>query len=116
MPRRLGTHPMPADANNAHEALAALDRALAHKPDKDDDDFTASLKHLSAFRDALTAKFRAAGNDETRDVRAHLARVNAIISIVMAGHFPLGAIPWPEIEQARQHLAEVVQQQEAGAA
>ena len=101
------TDPASDPAFEAAKALGALDRALASKPDKDGHDFTASLKHLSRYRDALTAQFRAAGTDETGAVRARLARVNAIISTVMAGHFPLGPIPWPEIEQARQHRAEI---------
>ncbi len=95
-------------SSEAQEALDALDKALAGKPHKDGFDFTASLKHLCAFRDALTAQFRAAGTEETHQVRERLARVNAIVSTVMAGHFPLGPIPWPEIETAREHLAEIV--------
>jgi hypothetical protein len=96
---------MPID--EARQALDALDKALRAKPHKDDEDFTAAIKHLSRYRDALTAQFRAAGNEETHEVRARLTRVNAIISTVMAGHFPLGPIPWPEIEKARGALAEI---------
>lgn len=96
----------------AQEALAALDRALAGRPNKDDQDLTASLKHLCAYRDALTADFRAAGTDG-HAVRQRLSGVNAIISTVLAGHFPLGPIPWPEIEHARAKLADLARAEAA---
>ena len=94
-------------SKEAQDALDALDKALAGKPHKDGHDFTASLKHLCAYRDALTAEFRAAGTTETHAVRQRLAGVNAIISTVLAGHFPLGPIPWPEIEHARETLVKL---------
>lgn len=98
----------PSEARGEGKAsLDALDKVIADKPHKVGHDFTAATKHLCAFRDALTVQFRAAG-DETHEVRERLARVNAVISTVLAGHFPLGPIPWPEIEKARSQLAEIV--------
>jgi len=95
------------EAQTAREALDALDRALAGKPHKDDPDFTAAMKCLAHHRDALTAQLRAAGTGEAGEIRTRLGRVNAVVSAVLAGHFPIGPIPWPEIEKARQHLAEI---------
>ena len=89
-------------------ALDALDAAIANRPQKSGYDFTAATKHLARFRDELIARHRAAGDETSHEVRAQLTRVNAVISTVLAGHFPIGPIPWPEIEQAREMFAEVV--------
>ena len=89
--------------DQAREALAALDKAIAHKPRRDDADFAAALEHLCKLRDALLAGAR----QETAS-RERLGQVNALISVVLAGHFPLGSAPWPEIERARGVLAGMV--------
>ncbi len=83
-------------------ALAALDQALAAKPDPDYAAFSAAAHHLAALRGGLAAKVRDAGGS-----RRDLDHVNAVMSIVLAGHFPLGAIPWPELDKARAWLAAV---------
>jgi hypothetical protein len=31
--------------------------------------------------------------------------VNAAISVIVGGQFPLGSVPWPEIEKVRNDLA-----------
>ena len=31
--------------------------------------------------------------------------INSVLSVVIGGHFPLGGIPWPQIEKAREVLA-----------
>lgn len=90
-------------------SLEALGKVIADKPHKVGPDFSATTRHLSAFRDELTAQFRAAGDEETHRVRERLSRVNAVISTVLAGHFPLGPIPWPEIEKAREQLRAAVE-------
>ena len=89
-------------------ALDALDAVIAGKPRKSGHEFTAATKHLARFRDELVAQHRAAGDGDSHDVRAQLTQVNAVISAVLAGHFPIGPIPWPEIEKARETFAEVV--------
>ncbi len=90
-------------------SLEALDKVIADKPHKVGHDFSATTRHLCAFRDGLIAQYRAAGDEETHQVRERLGRVNAVISTVLAGHFPLGPIPWAEIETAREQLREVVE-------
>ena len=95
--------------SEAKASLDAFDKVLADKPHKSDRDFTVLTEHLCAFRDELIGQFRAAGDEETRPVRERLSRINAVISTVLAGHFPLGPIPWPEIEKAREHLREAVE-------
>jgi formate dehydrogenase major subunit len=89
-------------------SLEALDKVIADKPHKVGNDFSAATRHLCAFRDELIGQFRAARDEETHPVRERLSRVNAVISTVLAGHFPLGPIPWPEIEKAREQLREAV--------
>ncbi len=95
--------------NEGRASLDALDKVIADKPHKVGPDFSAATRHLCAFRDALIAQFRAAGDEATHPVRERLGRVNAVISTVLAGHFPLGPIPWAEIEKAREQLREVVE-------
>ena len=83
------------------DALAALDTILAQEPVPDQDLFSSSLRCLSVFRDCLIE----AGE------RGRLDHVNAVISVVMAGHFPLGEMPWGELRSARGWLAEVVRKE-----
>ncbi len=75
----------------AQAALAALDAALARRPNKDGHDFAQAATCLAAFRDQL------------------IARLNGIISVVVGAHFPLDKIPWPGMEAARHALAELAQ-------
>ncbi len=81
--------------DQAWEALASLDKAIAHKPRKDDADLAAALEHFCKLRDMLLAEAR-----QGAPSREWLDQVNALISVVLAGHFPLGSVPWPETEQA----------------
>ena len=90
-------------------SLDALDKVIADKPHKVGADFSATTRHLCAYRDALIAQCRVPGDEETHPVRERLGRVNAVISTVLAGHFPLGPIPWAEIETAREQLREAVE-------
>ncbi len=92
---------MPED--QARAALASLDKAIAHKPRKDDADFAAAAEHLCKLRDLLLAETR----QGKTAARMRLERVNALISVVLAGHFPVGSVPWPELERAREVLAEM---------
>ena len=84
-------------------ALAALDRAIAAKPEKDGPAFTEMTEHLCAMRDAMIARFRKEG-----DGRDELEQVNAVISTALAGHFPIGKVPWPEVEHARDTLKALI--------
>ncbi len=88
------------------EALGYLDAVLAREPKADSTLFSYCTQCLSAFRDRLIADQRASGASDT--ARTRLMHVNAIISVVMAGHFPLGPIPWDELHKARDWLAAAV--------
>ena len=41
--------------------------------------------------------------------RQRLALINSVLSVVIGGHFPLGGIPWPQIEKAREVLASLAE-------
>lgn len=92
-----------SDASDGSAALTALDRALATKPVHDGPAFVDATEHLCAMRAKLVIQCRA-GSDR----RAELLLLNGIISSALSGHFPLGPIPWPLIEQARASLELIV--------
>ncbi len=92
---------MPHD--HCAEALAALDEALASAPGRNGDAFSRALRCLCAFREELIAT----DGRGTAESRQRLVRLNAVISLVMAGHFPLGEAPWDEIKKTRVWLAEI---------
>jgi len=83
-------------------ALAALDDIIAARPHADQQLFSKATHCLSAFRDSLIADYRPGHPSATQ--RARLEQVNAVISILMAGHFPLGETPWRELEESRAWL------------
>jgi len=97
---------MASDDDPGHAALAAIDRALQHRPEKDGTDFSTAAKQLARLRDTMIASHRAA--PPSAAARERLTRLNAILSVVTGGHFPLGSIPWHEIELARGWLAELL--------
>ena len=87
-------------------ALDALDVVLAKKPRKDDHCLAVATECLCAFRNHVIERHRAGGaTDRTREALAHL---NSVLSVVLAGHFPLGDVPWHELERARAWLDQLV--------
>ena len=86
-------------------ALAAIDQALAERPHKEGHTFSEATRHLCALRDALIQA--QAGQPAGDAGRQQLEHLNAVISVVLAGHFPLGAVPWEALELARGWLAEI---------
>jgi hypothetical protein len=85
------------------KALEALDRALAHRPKRDGEAFSETTEHLCRMRDLLIGHCRAGAG-----LQDQLDRLNAVISSSLAGHFPLGNTPWPEVEKARDALRSLV--------
>lgn len=88
-------------------ALALLDKLLAERPEKVDHDFSEAARCLSAFRDELIGRLRAGGSEADR---ARLDGANAVLSVVIGGHFPLAGIPWAHIETARGRLERVLRE------
>jgi hypothetical protein len=83
------------------ELLAALDKmdaALAKKPQAHGQVFSQAARHLCAVRE----EWLRAGDP---GMRQQLGQLNGVISMVLAGHFPLGEVPWAELELARGWLA-----------
>ena len=100
---------MPHD-QPGHRALAHIDEALGDKPQKNDHALSHATMCLAEFRDRLTAEWREKGLSSAQ--RRQLSHVNAIITVVLGVHFPLGEIPWDELQKARDWLAEAVHDDE----
>ena len=75
----------------AHAALAELDKALATKPHVEGHTLSAAAHELSLLRNNMAHRQRKHG--PTPESRRRLEHVNAVISVVLAGHFPLGEHP-----------------------
>ncbi len=84
-------------------ALVALDQAIAAAPERDGAAFSDAATQLGAVRDAVAAR----DSRDTADKRQRLTKLNAVLSLVLSGHFPLGTPPWNEIKKARGWLAEL---------
>lgn len=93
------------DAGTGREALRHIDRALAGRPGRDGAALADAVRCLAAFRDEVVQRHRREGG--TR-YRATLDRVNAIVSVVLAAEFPLGEVPWAEVEKGRVWLEEIL--------
>jgi hypothetical protein len=87
------------------EAIAAVDQLLEDRPDKVGHDFSAATRRLATWRDALVQRQR---HSPARRDNSALERVNAAISVILGGQFPLGRVPWPEIARVRQQLHELL--------
>ena len=88
------------------QALDALDRALAGRPHKDDHAFAAAMDHLCVMRDRMTAQLRTGGSPP--ETRRRLEHLNSVLTVVLGGYFPLGQIPWDEVEKARGWLRDLL--------
>jgi len=94
------------DLQPGRKALSHLKRVLEQRPKKDDYELTFATQCLAEFREELIEADRAASG--TAKEREHLSRLNAIISVVMGMHFPLGNAPWGEFEKCLSWMAELV--------
>ena len=95
----------------AVEALGHIDQVLQERPARNDHALSAATVCLGELRDAMVAEWRARGIDA--DQRKRLTHVNAVITVVLGIHFPLGDVPWAELEKARVWLAEIAQAEHA---
>lgn len=92
-----------------HDALRELDKALAAKPRRDGEAFSATTKSLCGMREKVIARVDRDPSPEHRNALNHL---NAIISVVLGGHYPLGQVPWDELQKARSWLEDIVRTEE----
>jgi formate dehydrogenase major subunit len=93
-----------------HIALRAIDDVLAQKPHKDDSRLSTATGCLCVFRDHVIDANR--GPDATGEGRKRLAHLNSVLSVVLGCQFPLGDVPWQELERARGWLADLVSEME----
>jgi formate dehydrogenase major subunit len=89
----------------AEAALGMLDKLLAERPERVGHDFSAATRWIAAYRDELIAEWRRTGCEADR---RRLGKVNAVLSVVLGGHYPLGKVPWDSIELARTQFASAI--------
>ena len=94
------------DSAPSRDALEILDLILSKKPKKDDMNLSRATECLTCLREVLIQRQRMAG--ATSKSREDLAELNAVLSVVLGSHFPLGETPWDELEKARDWLAGLV--------
>ncbi len=75
--------------------LQAIDALLGQRPHRSGHDFSEATRRLARYRDRLAAE-----GDSAR-----LRTANMALSVIIGGHFPLGEVPWGQIEAARNQLA-----------
>jgi hypothetical protein len=83
-------------------ALHALDRALEDRPDRVYDDMVAAVRCLVRLRDALVNERRAGKGTPEHEER--LRRVNAVLSMVVGGEYPLVGVRKERIKKARDEV------------
>lgn len=88
------------------KALQHLARIFEQRPKKDDHELSHLTRCLADFRSELIAVQKGAG--ATASDRTRLAHLNAIISVTMGMHFPVGDPPWDEFAKARAWLEGLV--------
>ena len=83
-------------------SLAALDRARGPPPPPGRPRRPPATRPMCAYRDDLRHALRDAPDDLA--VRRQLKAANLAVTLMLAGHFPLGDMPWDQIETLRDHL------------
>ncbi len=94
----------PGAAEAGREALAKVDEALAARPHKDDYVLSDATQALCTLRDGLITE-AAAEADGEGEAHRRLETLNAILGVVLGVHFPIGPVPWEDLEAARGWLA-----------
>ena len=84
-------------------SVEALDRALAARPRRDGQAFSEATKPMCAYRDELRHVVRADPGD--LDARRRLRAANLAVTLMLAGHYPLGDMPWDQLDALRTHLS-----------
>ncbi|MGC1302315.1 MAG: hypothetical protein WA840_08065 [Caulobacteraceae bacterium] len=86
------------------EARLRLEEALATRPVREGDTFTAATQALSRYREAL---IRAQADRPAPGDRDRLSKLSAVIAMVIAGHYPLGGTVWDDVAKARDWFVEL---------
>ena len=88
------------------KSLQHLARVLEQKPNKDDHELSSLTQCLAQFREELIQLN--SSEAPSHEKRACLMHLNAIVSVVMGMHFPLGNPPWEEFEKTQGWLTDLV--------
>lgn len=96
----------------ARHGLEMIDVLLQERPARIGHDFSEATRCIAEYRDDLRAAWRRtrSAEDERR-----LGQANAVLSVVVGGHYPLGPVPWEEIEKARHAFAALLESHKANA-
>ena len=92
------------------EALKHVARVLEQKPKKDDHELSSLTQCLAQFRKELIERNKA--EKASHEARECLMHLNAVVSVVMGMHFPLGQPPWEEFAKAQGWLETLVKRVE----
>jgi hypothetical protein len=90
--------------NLARDVLAAIDNLLADRPEKSGQAFSEATRCLTAWRTECIARWRVTQAEEDR---CRLEGVNAAVSVIVGGQFPLGSVQWDSIQSARRNLEDL---------
>ena len=85
------------------QGVTALDRLLQEHPENLEKDIVEATRCLVRLRDELTSRMRDGVRDAAEE--RHLMHVNAVISVLMAGHYPIEGVRWDCIKHARDALS-----------
>jgi hypothetical protein len=96
------------------DAVGKLDYLLRNHPAEIADELSDAVRCVVSLRDSMIEHRHEAGATPEQD--AHLQKVNAVISAIIAGEVPLMGIRWKRIEGARDLLKQVLSEQESAAA
>jgi len=96
---------------NCEHAIAKLDYLLRNHPAEIAEELSDAVRCVVALRDSMIEHRHQAGATPERD--AQLQKVNAVISAIVAGEFPMMGIRWKRIEGARDLLKQVLSEQES---
>lgn len=87
-------------------SIQHLARVLEQKPSKDDHELSSLTLCLTDFREELIQRNQ--GEAPSHEERECLMHLNAIVSVVMGMHFPIGNPPWEEFEKTQGWLTDLV--------
>ncbi|HEX4262102.1 MAG TPA: hypothetical protein VHY76_13480 [Acetobacteraceae bacterium] len=94
-----------APAPSAGDVLARLDRLLADRPHRIGHDFSEATRCITALRQQMILDLRR--GDAPAGTEDRLARLNAVLSVVVGTHYPIGAPKWAHMQSARDAFAEL---------
>ena len=92
-------------ATLCREGLEALDHVLEHRPDHVHDEIARATRCIVHVRDELIAA-RRAGDARYGDLLGH---VNSLLSVLIAGEFPLAGVRWERMKRARDEYEHVLE-------